>query len=79
MLALNDWSGTSIGSIPIGQGVAVTAMQMLAAYNVIANDGRYVAPKLVEAIDRGDGRRATPASSSRQVVSTSDGAPRCAP
>ena len=36
-------SGTSIGSIPIGQGIAVTAMQMLDAYNVIANDGVYVA------------------------------------
>ena len=59
MLALNDWSGTSIGSIPIGQGVAVTAMQMLAAYNTIANDGRYVAPRLVDRIDRGDGRRSS--------------------
>ena len=29
-----DWSGTSIGSIPIGQGIAVTAMQMLEAFNV---------------------------------------------
>jgi cell division protein FtsI (penicillin-binding protein 3) len=35
------WSGTSIGSIPIGQGISVTAMQMLFAYNVIANDGVY--------------------------------------
>ena len=34
-----DWSGTSIGSIPLGQGISVTAMQMLVAYNVIANDG----------------------------------------
>ncbi len=69
MLALNDWSGTSMGSIPIGQGVAVTAMQMLAAYNVIANDGRYVAPKLVGALNRGKGRQGTAPSSSHQVVS----------
>ena len=34
LLDVDDWSGTSIGSIPIGQGIAVTAMQMLAAYNV---------------------------------------------
>ena len=40
------------GSIPIGQGIAVTAMQMLAAYNVLANDGVYVPPKLVlETVD----------------------------
>jgi len=44
-----DWSGTSIGSIPIGQGVAVTALQMLGAYNAIANGGTYVAPSLVKA------------------------------
>jgi len=69
MLALNQWSGTSIGSIPIGQGVAVTAMQMLAAYNTIANDGRYVSPKLISAVDRGKGRRTTAAAASRRVVS----------
>jgi len=31
MLPLKNWSGTSIGTIPIGQGVAVTALQMLEA------------------------------------------------
>lgn len=71
MLALNRWSGTSLGAIPIGQGVAVTAMQMLAAYNTIANDGRYIAPRLVDSVDRGGGRRPSPASASRQVVSPS--------
>lgn len=49
MLDPDDWSGTSIGSIPIGQGVAVTAVQMLGAYNTIANGGTYVAPSLVKA------------------------------
>ncbi len=69
MLALNQWTGPSIGAIPIGQGVAVTAMQMLAAYNTIANDGRYVAPKLVAGVDRGAGRQPSAASATRQVVS----------
>ncbi len=41
------WWGTDIGSIPIGQGISVTAMQMLAAYNVLATDGTYVPPRLV--------------------------------
>jgi cell division protein FtsI (penicillin-binding protein 3) len=45
--ALDDWSGTSIATVPIGQGVAVTALQMLGAYNTIANGGTYVAPRLV--------------------------------
>lgn len=69
MLPLKDWSGTSIGSIPLGQGISVTALQMLAAYNVIANDGIYVAPKLVAATDGGTGRQATEASAQRRVIS----------
>ncbi len=48
MLDLSEWTGTSIGSIPIGQGVAVNAMQMLGAFNIIANDGVAIAPKLVK-------------------------------
>ena len=43
----SDWSGTTIATVPIGQGIAVTAVQMLAAYNTIANGGLYVPPKLV--------------------------------
>jgi cell division protein FtsI (penicillin-binding protein 3) len=50
MLDPDEWSGTSMGSIPIGQGVAVTAVQMLEAYNTIANGGLYIAPSLVKAI-----------------------------
>jgi cell division protein FtsI (penicillin-binding protein 3) len=66
----DSWSGTSIGSIPIGQGVAVTAIQMLAAYNTIANGGMYVAPKLVAATVGADGRTVpTPASAQHRVVS----------
>ena len=71
MLPLKNWSGTSIGTIPIGQGVAVTALQMLEAYNVIANGGLYVDPKLVLATVGKDGTRTdTPPSGSRRVVST---------
>ena len=61
-----DWSGTSIGSIPLGQGVSVTAMQMLFAYNVVANDGIYVAPSLVKATRDTEGERHdTPPGDSR--------------
>lgn len=70
MLPLDQWSGSSIGSIPIGQGLAVTPMQMLDAYNVIANDGVFVAPKLVAAqIDAAGDRHATPPSPQHRVVS----------
>jgi cell division protein FtsI (penicillin-binding protein 3) len=71
MLPLDGWTGSSIGSIPIGQGVAVTALQMLQAYNVIANGGVYVEPKLVAAtIDKSGVRHPTDASATHRVVST---------
>jgi cell division protein FtsI/penicillin-binding protein 2 len=42
-----DYSGSSIGNLPIGQGLAVTPMQMMAAYAAIANGGMLVKPRLV--------------------------------
>jgi cell division protein FtsI (penicillin-binding protein 3) len=70
LLPLDEYNGTSLGSIPIGQGIAVTALQMLAAYNVLANDGVYVPPKLVlETVDAGGTRHRTDAGEARQVVS----------
>jgi cell division protein FtsI (penicillin-binding protein 3) len=70
MLPPEQWSGTSMGSIPIGQGIAVTAMQMLSAYNVIANDGTYVPPRLVlETVDTEGRRHPTGVGAARQVVS----------
>jgi cell division protein FtsI (penicillin-binding protein 3) len=57
VLPPEEWSATSIGTIPIGQGVAVTPLQILMAFNVIANGGRYVAPQLVSAVVDADGDR----------------------
>ena len=44
-----QWTGTSIGSTPIGQDDAVTAQQVLDAYNSVANGGRVRRPRLVRA------------------------------
>jgi cell division protein FtsI (penicillin-binding protein 3) len=44
------WSGSTIGNVPIGQGIAVTPLQMIAAYGAIANGGVWVQPHLVERI-----------------------------
>jgi cell division protein FtsI (penicillin-binding protein 3) len=43
------WSPSSMGTVPIGTGEAVTPLQILDAYNMVANGGVYVAPRLVEA------------------------------
>jgi cell division protein FtsI/penicillin-binding protein 2 len=42
-----DYSGSSIGNLPIGQGLAVTPMQMAAAYTAIAGDGVMREPYVV--------------------------------
>lgn len=65
-----EWSGTSMGTIPIGQGIAVTPLQMAAVYATIANGGVWVQPRLVAATIGPDGvRRDVPASPTRRVVS----------
>ena len=70
MLDPKRWSGTSLPTIAIGQGIAVSAMQMLAAYNTVANGGEYVAPKLIKAtLDERGRERPTPPSTRRRVVS----------
>lgn len=72
---VDEWHGSDWAATVIGTGVTTTAMQVLAAYNVIANDGVYVAPRLVEARIDADGvRHPTSDAEPRRVVSerTSD-------
>ena len=47
VLPLDQWSGSTIGNVPIGQGIDVTPMQMASAYAAIANNGVWVEPHLV--------------------------------
>ena len=66
----SQWSGTSIATVAYGQGVAVTALQMLAAYNTIANGGVYVAPRLADGYVEANGtEHLFPVQSSHRVVS----------
>ena len=44
------WSGTTIGNVPIGQGVSVTALQLAATYSAIANGGVWIRPHLIDHI-----------------------------
>ncbi|CAA9435683.1 MAG: Cell division protein FtsI [Peptidoglycan synthetase] [uncultured Rubrobacteraceae bacterium] len=46
--AYEDWSGSSIGNIPIGQGLTVTPLQLVAGYAALANGGRLVTPHVTE-------------------------------
>jgi cell division protein FtsI/penicillin-binding protein 2 len=48
MLPADRWSGSTIGNVPIGQGIAVTPIQMASAYAALANRGVWVEPHLVD-------------------------------
>jgi cell division protein FtsI/penicillin-binding protein 2 len=50
-LPLSEYSGSSMGNLPIGQGELVTPMQMATAYSAIANGGILRPPHIVGAID----------------------------
>jgi cell division protein FtsI/penicillin-binding protein 2 len=42
------WSGSTIGNVPIGQGVSVTSIQLASVYAAIANGGEWIEPHLVD-------------------------------
>jgi cell division protein FtsI/penicillin-binding protein 2 len=60
------FSGSTMGNLPIGQGLSVTPIQMAAAYSAIADGGILRAPQLI--LDRGDDPVPEPAG--RRVIST---------
>lgn len=50
VLPYDKWSGSTIGTVPIGQGIAVTPLQMVSAYAAIGGGGVLPRPYLVEKI-----------------------------
>jgi len=49
-LPVDQWSGSTIGNVPIGQGISVTPIQMASVYAAVANDGVWVQPHLVDRV-----------------------------
>jgi cell division protein FtsI/penicillin-binding protein 2 len=49
--SLDEYSGTTMANLPLGQGLSVTPVQMAAGYAAIANGGILRAPRLVERVD----------------------------
>jgi cell division protein FtsI (penicillin-binding protein 3) len=73
--SVDRWYATSMGTIPIGQGIAVTPLQVAQVYAAIANDGMLVRPRIVQAIAGPDGRPVPrPPSPARQVLSAATAA-----
>jgi len=67
------WSGSTIGTVPIGQGIAVTPIQMASVYAAIGNKGVLEPPHLVDRVDgvrrrHGKGRRVVSRTVAAQVM-----------
>jgi cell division protein FtsI/penicillin-binding protein 2 len=65
VLPLSQWSGSTIGTVPIGQGIAVTPMQMISAYATLGSRGIMKVPHLIEKI----GGHAVRPDKPRRIVS----------
>ncbi len=66
------WSDTSLPTIAIGQGLNATPLQVLSAYNTVANDGEYVSPSVVRSVVSPDNEDVIRVVPSRRRVITPD-------
>lgn len=64
----SEWEGTEKQSHSYGYGYSVTALQLAAAVNTVANGGVYIAPKLVAATIGADGEVVDTAPSATHTV-----------
>jgi cell division protein FtsI/penicillin-binding protein 2 len=53
---VKDWSKLSISRLPIGQGVAVTPLQMVMAMSTIANGGKLIRPAIIDRLEDEQGQ-----------------------
>jgi cell division protein FtsI/penicillin-binding protein 2 len=70
VLEPSQYSGSSMGNLPIGQGELVTPIQMATAYSAIANGGILRPPRIVRSV----GGRLLREPSGRRVISASTSA-----
>ncbi len=70
---VKDWTKVSIAQIPMGQGIAVTRLQMIMAMSTLANDGWLMRPMLVNRLEDRNGNvvQQIPPQRVHQVVSES--------
>lgn len=67
---VEQWTNPDLAASAIGTHQAATALQLWAAYNVIANGGTYVQPRLVDAVIAPGGKRQpVPSGTPRRVIS----------
>ena len=66
----NQWSGSTFGNLPIGQGLSMTLLQMTGMYQAIANNGLRIPPRIIRAeVDDNGARKETERPEGVRVVS----------
>lgn len=68
----DEYSGSSIGNLPIGQGLSVTPIQMAYGYSAIANGGVAHTPHVI-ADDEGEAHRIMSAANAHKVARMLEG------
>jgi len=56
IIPVRSWSKSSITAIPMGQGVGVTALQLVSAISVIANGGQLMRPYVIDSVRNNQGQ-----------------------
>ncbi|MDQ8045503.1 MAG: penicillin-binding protein 2 [Solirubrobacteraceae bacterium] len=72
LLDVGDYSGSSIGNLPIGQGELVTPMQLISGYSTFANNGVREQPTILDSVngkdvERAPGKRIVTANTAKQM------------
>jgi cell division protein FtsI/penicillin-binding protein 2 len=67
VLHSQQYSGSSMGNLPMGQGESVTPIQMATAYSAIANGGILRPPRIVQSI----GGKPVPEAPGHRIISAS--------
>ncbi len=75
VLKPEDYSGSTMGNLPLGQGLSVTPIQMATAYSAIANGGVLRPPQVIT--EEGGSRSSTPRGSGSSPVTRPRSCARC--
>ncbi|MCL5047856.1 MAG: penicillin-binding protein 2 [Firmicutes bacterium] len=62
------WYGSDLGSLPIGLGEAVTPMQLLDAYNTVADGGVFRTPHILDGVVNGNHVKYLPVPKGKRIL-----------
>ncbi|MDR3275274.1 MAG: penicillin-binding protein 2 [Endomicrobium sp.] len=67
LMDVKKWNALSLPTISFGQGIGVTALQIINAFSAIANDGILVKPSVIQSIEKIDSTMLDNAFESKEI------------